>query len=209
MGQKDITQKNFEAYNDVFSDIVNGTLFDGREVIKPEALVDATAKSQYKADDNVIHEQERDVAKYWIDKNCYIRLALLGIENQLAIDMDMPLRVIGYDGSSYRDEINQDEIIIDEITGKKHKIRHKRYPVVTIVLYFGRTPWKKPLSLYDVLEIPADLKPFVNDYKINLIDVPRLTGEQVEKFTSDFQIIADYFVQLNESNDYVPKEKTI
>ena len=209
MGQKDITQKNFEAYNDVFSDIVNGTLFDGREVIKPEALIDATAKSQYKADDNVIHEQERDVAKYWTDKNCYIRLALLGVENQLAIDMDMPLRVIGYDGSSYRDEMNQDEIVIDEGTGKKHKIRHKRYPVVTIVLYFGKTPWKKPLSLYDVLEIPADLKPFVNDYKINLIDVPRLTGEQVEKFTSDFQIIADYFVQLSKNKDYVPKDKII
>ena len=209
MGQKDITQKNFEAYNDVFSDIVNGTLFDGREVIKPEALVDAMAKSQYKADDNVIHEQERDVAKYWTDKNCYIRLALLGVENQLAIDMDMPLRVMGYDGSSYRDEMNQDEIVIDEGTGKKHKIRHKRYPVVTIVLYFGRTPWKKPLSLYDVLEIPADLKPFVSDYKINLIDVARLTEEQVEKFTSDFQIIADYFVQLSKNNDYVPKDKTI
>ena len=209
MGQKDITQKNFEAYNDVFSDIVNGTLFDGKEVIKPEALVDAMAKSQYKADDNVIHEQERDVAKYWTDKNCYIRLALLGVENQLAIDMDMPLRVIGYDGSSYRDEMNQDEIVIDEATGKKHKIRHERYPVVTIVLYFGKVPWKKPLRLYDVLKISDDLKPFVNDYKINLIDVPRLTGEQVEKFTSDFQIIADYFVQLNESNDYVPKEKTI
>ena len=209
MGQKDITQKNFEAYNDVFSDIVNGTLFDGREVIKPETLVDAMAKSQYKADDNVIHEQERDVAKYWTDKNCYIRLALLGVENQLAIDMDMPLRVIGYDGSSYRDEMNQDEIVIDERTGKKHKIRHERYPVVTIVLYFGKTPWKKPLRLYDVLKISDELKPFVSDYKINLIDVPRLTGEQVEKFTSDFQIIADYFVQLNESNDYVPKDKTI
>ena len=209
MGQKDITQKNFEAYNDVFSDIVNGTLFDGKEVIKPEALVDAVAKSQYKADDNVIHEQERDVAKYWTDKNCYIRLALLGVENQLAIDMDMPLRVIGYDGSSYRDEMNQDEIVIDEGTGKKHKIRHKRYPVVTIVLYFGKTPWKKPLSLYDVLEISDDLKPFVNDYKINLIDVPRLTEEQVKKFTSDFQIIADYFVQLNENKGYVPKDITI
>ena len=209
MGQKDITQKNFEAYNDVFSDIVNGTLFDGREVIKPEALIDGMAKSQYKADDNVMHEQERDVAKYWTDKNCYIRLALLGVENQLAIDMDMPLRVIGYDGSSYRDEMNQDKIVIDEATGKKHKIRHERYPVVTIVLYFGKTPWKKPLRLYDVLKISDELKPFVSDYKINLIDVPRLTGEQVEKFTSDFQIIADYFVQLNESNDYVPKDKTI
>ena len=209
MGQKDITQKNFEAYNDVFSDIVNGTLFDGREVIKPEALVDAMAKSQYKADDNVIHEQERDVAKYWTDKNCYIRLALLGVENQLAIDMDMPLRVIGYDGSSYRDEMNHDEIVIDEATGKKHKIRHERYPVITIVLYFGKTPWKKPLRLYDVLKISDELKPFVSDYKINLIDVPRLTRKQVEKFTSDFQIIADYFVQLNENNDYVPKDKTI
>ena len=209
MGQKDITQKNFEAYNDVFSDIVNGTLFDGREVIKPEALVDAMAKSQYKADDNAIHEQERDVAKYWTDKNCYIRLALLGVENQLAIDMDMPLRVIGYDGSSYRDAMNHDEIVIDEITGKKHKIRHERYPVVTIVLYFGKTPWKKPLRLYDVLKISDELKPFVSDYKINLIDVPRLTGEQVEKFTSDFQIIADYFVQLSKNNDYVPKNKTI
>ena len=92
MGQKDITQKNFEAYNDVFSDIVNGTLFDGKGVIKPEALVDAVAKSQYKADDNVIHEQERDVAKYWTDKNCYIRLALLGVENQLAIDMEKTIK---------------------------------------------------------------------------------------------------------------------
>ena len=209
IGQKDITQKNFEAYNDVFSDIVNGTLFDGREVIKPEAIIDATAKSQYKADDNVIHEQERDVAKYWTDKNCYIRLALLGVENQLAIDVDMPLRVIGYDGSSYRDEMNQDEIVIDERTGKKHKIRYERYPVVTIVLYFGKVPWKKPLRLYDVLKISDELKPFVNDYKINLIDVPRLTGEQVEKFTSDFQIIADYFVQLSKNKDYVPKDKII
>ena len=65
------------------------------------------------------------------------------------------------------------------------------------------------MRLYDVLKISDELKPFVSDYKINLIDVPRLTRKQVEKFTSDFQIIADYFVQLNENNDYVPKNKTI
>ena len=65
------------------------------------------------------------------------------------------------------------------------------------------------MRLYDVLKISDELKPFVNDYKINLIDVPRLTGEQVEKITSDFQIIADYFVQLNENKGYVPKDITI
>ena len=209
MGEKDITQKNFEAYNDVFSDIVNGTLFGGRQLIKPDRLTDAVAKSQYKADDSTVHEQERDVAKYWLDENCYIRLALIGVENQLAIEQDMPLRVIGYDGSSYRDELNHDETITDEATGKKHKIRKERYPVITIVLYFGKTPWKKPLSLYDVLDISDDLKPFVNDYKINLIDVPRLSTEQVDKFTGDFQIIADYFVQLNQKKDYTPNKQVI
>lgn len=41
MGEKDITQKNFEAYNDVVADIVNGSLFDGEEIIKADSLIDA------------------------------------------------------------------------------------------------------------------------------------------------------------------------
>ena len=209
MGEKDITQKNFEAYNDVVADIVNGSLFDGQERIKAESLVDAQPFSQYKADDGTIHEQERDVAKYCMDIKCNLRLALVGFENQIAIDLDMPIRVFGYDGVSYRDELNQDKIVIDKATGKKRKIRNKRYPVITLVLYFGKTPWKKPLCLYDVVDVPDFLKPFVNDFKINLIDVPRLTPEQVKKYKGDFQIIADYFVQLNSGKEYVPSNKKI
>ena len=207
MGEKDITQKNFESYNDVVADIVNGSLFDGKERIKADSLVDAQPFSQYKADDGTIHEQERDVAKYCMDIKCNLRLALVGFENQIAIDLDMPIRVFGYDGVSYRDELNQDEFVVDELTGKRHKIRKKRYPVITLVLYFGKTPWKKPLCLYDVIDVPDFLKPFVNDFKINLIDVPRLTPEQVKKYKGDFQIIADYFVQLNSGKEYVPSNK--
>ena len=207
MGEKDITQKNFEAYNDVVADIVNGSLFDGQERIKAESLVDAQPFSQYKADDGTIHEQERDVAKYCMDIKCNLRLALVGFENQIAIDLDMPIRIFGYDGVSYRDELNQDKIVIDKATGKKRKIRNKRYPVITLVLYFGKTPWKKPLCLYDVIDVPDFLKPFVNDFKINIIDVPRLTPEQVKKYKGDFQIIADYFVQLNSGKRYIPSNK--
>ena len=61
MGEKDITQKNFEAYNDVVADIVNGSLFDGQERIKAESLVDAQPFSQYKADDG--RSEERRVGK--------------------------------------------------------------------------------------------------------------------------------------------------
>ena len=209
MGEKDIAQKNFEAYNDVVADIVNGSLFDGREIIKADSLVDAQPFSQYKADDGTLHEQERDVAKYCMDMDCNVRLALIGFENQIAIDWDMPIRVFGYDGDSYRDEMNQDKVVADEITGKKRRVRNKRYPVITLVLYFGKTPWKKPLSLYDVIDVPDILKPFVNDFKINIIDVPRLTPEQVKKYKGDFQIIADYFVQINSGREYIPSTKKI
>lgn len=209
MGEKDIAQKNFESYNDVVADIVNGSLFEGREIIKAESLVDAQPFSQYKAADGILRQQERDVAKYCMNLNCNLRLALVGVENQMVIDLDMPIRVMGYDGVSYRDELNQDEIVVDKSTGRRRKVRGKRYPVITLVLYFGKRPWKKPLCLYDVIDVPDILKPFVNDFKLNLIDVPRLTPEQVKKYKGDFQIIADYFVQLSRHGEYVPLNKSI
>ena len=73
MAEKDIAEKTLEAYNDVFADIVNGLLFEGREVVKEDELEAESEISMYKADDR-LHEQERDVAKYW--KNGEIRIAL-------------------------------------------------------------------------------------------------------------------------------------
>lgn len=68
MGEKDVTEKTLEAYNDVFSDIVNGLLFRGEQVISEYSLEDAHPFSMYKAD-GTIHELERDVAKYYIDSS--------------------------------------------------------------------------------------------------------------------------------------------
>ena len=42
MGQKDITEKVLEDYNDVFADIINGLLFGGEQEIKPEDLENTT-----------------------------------------------------------------------------------------------------------------------------------------------------------------------
>lgn len=50
MGEKDITEKTLEGYNDVFADIVNVLLFEGRRVVQPEDLEDQTPRSLYKAD---------------------------------------------------------------------------------------------------------------------------------------------------------------
>ena len=121
MGQKDITEKVLEDYNDVFADIINGLLFDGVQEIKPEALENTTVHAQYKAEDDKVHELERDIAKYWKDEK--VELAICGIENQSIVEKNMPFRIIGYDGSAYRNQLQQE--------------RRKMLPVVTIVLYFG------------------------------------------------------------------------
>lgn len=194
MAEKDTTEKILEAYNDVFSDIVNVLLFHGEEVLKPEELEDQAPRSYYKADGKV-HEIERDVAKRW--KKEQIRLACIGVENQTGVDPDMPLRVIGYDGAEYRAQLLEKE------TGV-------RYPVVTLVLYFGhKKHWNQPISLLERVNVPEKFRPFVNDYKINLFEIAYLTHEQVELFQSDFRIVADYFVQKREKGDYTPSAQVM
>ncbi|MCQ2981484.1 MAG: Rpn family recombination-promoting nuclease/putative transposase [Treponemataceae bacterium] len=186
MGEKDIVEKTLESYNDVFADIVNGLLFNGEQVIKEDELEAESEHSMYKADDK-LHEQERDVAKYW--RNGEIRIALYGLENQTVVDPDMPLRVFSYDGAAYRNQLNQD--------GKT-----KRYPVITLVLYFGDAEWNKPKNLLGCLDVPEKLKPFVNDYRINLFEICKLSDEQISNFKSDFKIVADYFAKRKKIPDY-------
>lgn len=179
MAEKDITEKNLEALNDVFADIVNVLLFKGEQVINEKDLEADTTKSMFKADGK-IHEQERDVSKFW--KNGEIRISILGIENQTAQDSDMPLRVISYDGAIYKQQL---------LDNKNQK---KRYPVATLVLYFGtEEKWAKAKHLYDCFEVPEKLKPFVNDYKINVFNIAFLSSKTIAMFKSDFKIIAEYF----------------
>ena len=62
MAQKDTSEKILESYNDVFSDIVNVLLFNGKQVLSADELEDQAPRSYYKADGK-IREIERDVAK--------------------------------------------------------------------------------------------------------------------------------------------------
>ena len=135
MGTKDITEKQLADYNDVFADIINGILFGGEQVVLEHELQNARDKSQYKFD-NTIHEQERDLSKHWIPHR--ICFALFGFEHQTAAEPYTPMRVIGYDGASYRGQLTKPERDMP------------KYPVITIVLYFGTKHWNQPRSLHQM-----------------------------------------------------------
>ena len=193
MGQKDITEKVLEDYNDVFADIINGLLFGGEQEIKPEDLENTTVHAQYKAEDDKVHELERDIAKYWKDEK--VELAICGIENQSIVEKNMPFRIIGYDGSAYRNQLQQE--------------RRKMLPVVTIVLYFGTDRhWNSRKKIKELMEIPRCLDTYVNDYQMHIFEVAWLTEEQISHFRSDFKVVANFFVQKRKNRDYIPDDPT-
>ena len=190
MGEKDITEKMLADYNDVFADIVNVLMFKGKRVLDEFALENIKDKSQFKINKQ-IHEEERDIAK--IIKGQNIRIALLGLEHQTDIDEDEVFRVIAYDGVSYKSELLNN--------------RKERYPVITLVLYFGEKRWNKAKSLYEALDIKDEWKPYVNDYKINLFEISYLEPEQIQMFESDFKIrfSARELFQINPKSPHIIK----
>ena len=195
MNGKDITQKMLERYNDVFADIVNVLLFNGKRIVDEDELIDTPVDSALKIDGEV-HSQDRDVAKYW--KNSQINIALFGLENQTVPDKLMPMRVIGYDGAEYKKQTLEEN---------RYK---KKYPVITLVLYMGYDRnWKYSNSLLDLLEVDENLKPYVSDYKINVFEIAFLDREKVELFKSDFRMLADYLYQMRTTNSYKGDESNV
>ena len=199
--EKDITEKTLENCDDVFADIVNAVVFGGREIVRPEELIDAVATSQMKLSDGLLHEQERDTAKFWHDRE--IRLALWGLENMTKPERDLVLRAFSYDSATYREQVN------DRISARRaHQPPRPVYPAITIVLYFGTQPWTAPRTLRECLEVevPPELLELLPDYRLHVVELARLSPEQVEAFRSDFFLPVYY---LNNPESDPPEDRSI
>lgn len=192
MAQKDISEKYLEEYPDVFADILNVLVFN-RQYINPDDLYNGPTESIYKSECGVdIREQRRDVSKYYIRNGKII--ALFGIENQATIDKDMPVRVMGYDYSSYRSQID---------------IGKNRYPVITVLLNFTDRKWNVPMSLEDIFQYSEEWSVYIPDYRIKVIDVAYLPKDTRNKLKSDFKIIADFFTERRINGTYNPSKGAI
>lgn len=192
----DPSEKLLEDYADVFSDIVNVLVYQGESVVKPENLRDGPTASMYKTIYGRLRQKNRDVLKFDMEHGVEVRV--YGLENQSKSSNIMPVRVMGYDFSSYDRDILRKKA---ENKAAGHEADYaaelwpeqKLCPVVTLVLYFGTEPWSGPTSLVDMLDLPENLKDYVSDYHINLVQVAFLEDEVISKFQSDFQIVAEFF----------------
>ena len=203
--EKDISEKTLLKWNDVFADIINGFLCDGTSVVNQEDLTDSSPTSQFKVGSK-LHEQERDVAKFWSKAGA--RIAILGVENQTKPDPDMAMRIIGYDGASYKEQALQH----DAAKNDKEIQFIPPYPAITLVINYGKAPWNQPKSLLESIgkdNIPEELRPYFNDYKIFVFDIVSMSKNEIEKFKSDFKHVAQVVWALGNNAPYDPSSQPL
>ena len=189
MAEKDITEKLLTDIDEVFADIYNNLCFNVENIIKSDDLYNASVTTAFISND-VTRGLISDVSKIY--KNSNLTLALLNIENQSTEDSDMPFRIIGYEGAKYNSQL---------ISGSD-----ERYAVATLVLNFNtKKRWSTPKSIKESLKnkYPIELDEYINDYKINVIDVAFMDKEDIEKLNSDFKAVAKYYyLKRNNIEDF-------
>lgn len=175
----DIILKTYWNNNEQFADFFNAVLYGGREVIRAQELKERDTESSVVLqvdDEGNGFEAARDLFKV-VMCSPSVEYVLLGIENQEVIHYAMPLRDLEYNTYSYH---KQYERIKEKYPEKKGlagaeflshmKKTDKFIPVITVVIYYGEEPWNGARSLHEMLDLPEELKPFVNDYKMNFVE---------------------------------------
>ena len=177
----DTVLKNYWSNNDQFADLFNAVLFEGKPVIKPEDLEDSDTEES-----SVLEHREYAESIQASRDNIKIRkksqthgaeFSLLGIEGQEHTHYAMPMRVMGYDYGTYKKQYDSNakkhreakDLQGDEyLSGMKRT--DKFIPVITVVIYYGEKPWDGATTLHGMLDIGEDIAPYVNDYKMLLVE---------------------------------------
>ena len=179
--QKDVSLKTFWRDNEHFADLFNATVFNGKQVLKPDKLTemdtDVSATIHSKSYNESI-TRNRDVVKKMSDG---VEFNILGLEIQDKTHYAMPLRNMTYDALGYIKEyndikkhhkLNKDSFSSHEefLSGINKSDRF--HPIITLVLYYGESLWDGPTCLSDMMiSMPDNIKAYFSDYKLNLVQI--------------------------------------
>ena len=178
----DVVVKNYWRNNEQFADFFNAVLYEGKQVIKPDELEDMDTEESYVSENKKYVESvlaSRDNIKIRKKSTKHdVELCILGMESQEHIHYAMPMRVMGYDYGSYKKQYDSNAVkykiakgLSDDEFISKMKRTDKFIPIITIVIYYGEKAWDGAVSLQGMLDIPEDMKAFINDYNKDLFNL--------------------------------------
>lgn len=194
--QKDTADKAFLKKPEVFMEIMNYYLFHGKQVIKSVENLDASVIATLKKQGNVSQVSRlRDLLKKaTIQKSEDAVYVLLGIENQSKVDYSMPVRCMLYDAIQYEQQCKDNNRRKDA----------KLLPVITLVIYYGAAAWTGPVSLFEMMDLDEQLKPFVADYRLNVLAVSEIPEKDIDQFKTElYQTM--YFLKYQKDDEKLIK----
>lgn len=141
-----------------------------------------------------------------------VEFVILSIENQQKIHYAMPIRTMLYDTLSYVGECRDTALAASDKLGwtvdewlSKIPRGSTVTPCFTLCLYYGEKSWDGPKSLYDMMHINQRIVPFVQDYRLNLIEVGAgLNGKNFKtaELRELFQGLHEIYTTHPSSNTY-------
>ena len=154
--------------NDIyFASFSNAILFDGKQVIHPERLVRYENDMSLIIDDTKSAEDKKRRRDIVVKTDVDGVYCLLSIEHQSTIDKNMVIRYGNYEMTEY----------LKQLKNKKLK---RLVPQVMIVFYTGDKKWNAPLKLSDYLDIPEELKAYINEWKFIFVDVKEIDTSKIK-----------------------------
>lgn len=199
MGKRDAYGKKYFADPRRFADVVNVSIFAGKqrvlsenlreldttEIVNLELAVEDTKTGQNtkKSTEEYAVQKMRDLLKEAVvkydDHCCY---AIIGIENQTDIYYAMPVRNLVYDSIRYLSEVHT----IGKQNEKTGKLKNcklpgaytskflkedKLTPVITIVVYWGADKWTACRSLRELFpeDTPPEILKYTPDYTMPIV----------------------------------------
>lgn len=222
MGSKDQALKEYLEDCSRYADLMNGTVFRGKQVVHPEYLEKVTrrktvfkgiyqeeSKQQLRKINNQAETQAKNqvrIQAHYLERERDMVMLhnkrgerfYVACEGQSQPDYDMPARNFIYDGVEYSNQLR-----CRKKKGGKHRRGRTKplLPVFHLVLYLGEKRWLSKHTLLEMLDIPESLKEFcalLPDYRIQVVDIHE---QNPELFRTEWK---DIFALMSHSRN---KEK--
>lgn len=201
--REDRALKDFLSDNEVFADLINAVLFDGKCVVHADELENVDSSHGISVQDGKTVEnivRYRDVVHKAAIGAEFI---VFGVENQAKIHYSMPVRNMLYDALNYTDQCRDIAVrqksyrgwTADEFLSGIPK-GTKIVPCFTIVIYYGEDAWDGPRCLHDMLKLNESIRSYIPDYPMNLLEAREGTGRyhfSNPELRSFFDMISDVY----------------
>ncbi len=212
MGKKNIIWNDYISKNERFADFINGVIFQGEQLVQPEALITLDSKL-WRTDQkkNSYHEFIRDMVKIWEYQGIKY---LFGLEPEESPHLALPVKYMNYESVEYdrqyketvKQHRNKQDLSAEEyLSGFAESDR--LMPVITIGIYLGEKTWCGSTRLENmtrVKELPLELKKmarFYNDFRVNLLDIHKL--ESVDVFRTDLREVFGFLKRQGSKKDLI------